>query len=228
MIGILCAMDQEVAALYEMIQQPEITEISGYRFAAGRLAGKDVVVAKCGVGKVNAAICAQTMLLTYHPELVMNSGVAGSLSEKLRICDVAVGQDIVQHDIDTTACGDELALVPELDRVYLPCDGETARVICRAAEKVGVHALPARIASGDQFVSSPEKKRWIVEHFWAMACEMESGAIAQVCCRSGVKCAVIRAISDSTDGEHAMEFEKFLQIAADQSVKVLLEALKAL
>ncbi len=128
MIGILCAMDQEVAALYEMIQQPEITEISGYRFAAGRLAGKDVVVAKCGVGKVNAAICAQTMLLTYHPELVMNSGVAGSLSEKLRICDVAVGQDIVQHDIDTTACGDELALVPELDRVYLPCDGETARV----------------------------------------------------------------------------------------------------
>ena len=228
MIGILCAMDQEVAALYEMIQQPEITEISGYRFAVGRPAGKDVVVAKCGVGKVNAAICAQTMLLTYHPELVMNSGVAGSLSEKLRICDVAVGQDIVQHDIDTTACGDELALVPELDRVYLPCDGETARVICRAAEKVGVHALPARIASGDQFVSFPEKKRWIVEHFGAMACEMESGAIAQVCCRSGVKCAVIRAISDSTDGEHAMEFEKFLQIAADQSVKVLLEALKAL
>ena len=228
MIGILCAMDQEVAALYEMIQQPEITEISGYRFAVGRLAGKDVVVAKCGVGKVNAAICAQTMLLTYHPELVMNSGVAGSLSEKLRICDVAVGQDIVQHDIDTTACGDELALVPELDRVYLPCDGETARVICRAAEKVGVHALPARIASGDQFVSSPEKKRWIVEHFGAMACEMDSGAMAQVCGRSGVKCAVIRAISDSTDGEHAMEFEKFLQIAADQSVKVLLEALKAL
>ena len=228
MIGILCAMDQEVAALYEMIQQPEITEISGYRFAVGRLAGKDVVVAKCGVGKVNAAICAQTLLLTYHPELVMKSGVAGSLSEKLRICDVAVGQDIVQHDIDTTACGDELSLVPELDRVYLPCDGETARVICRAAEKVGVHALPARIASGDQFVSSPEKKRWIVEHFGAMACEMESGDIAQVCCRSGVKCAVIRAISDSTDGEHAMEFEKFLQIAADQSVKVLLEALKAL
>ena len=107
MIGILCAMDQEVAALYEMIQQPEITEISGYRFAVGRLAGKDVVVAKCGVGKVNAAICAQTMLLTYHPELVMNSGVAGSLSEKLRICDVAVGQDIVQHDIDTTACQEQ-------------------------------------------------------------------------------------------------------------------------
>ena len=74
-----------------------------------------LVVAKCGVGKVNAAICAQTMLLTYHPELVMNSGVAGSLSEKLRICDVAVGQDIVQHDIETNACGDELALVPELD-----------------------------------------------------------------------------------------------------------------
>ena len=168
MIGILCAMDQEVAALYEMIQQPEITEISGYRFAAGRLAGKDVVVAKCGVGKVNAAICAQTMLLTYHPELVMNSGVAGSLSEKLRICDVAVGQDIVQHDIDTTACGDELALVPELDRVYLPCDGETARVICRAAEKVGVHALPARIASGDQFVSSPRKSAglWSISGRW--------------------------------------------------------------
>ena len=90
MIGILCALDAEVSKLYELIEDAAIEEAYGFRFAAGTLEGKKVVVAKCGVGKVNAAICAQTMIMKYAPELIINSGVSGSLSSELNICDIAV------------------------------------------------------------------------------------------------------------------------------------------
>ena len=226
MIGILCALDAEVGKLYELIGENDVQELYGFKFAVGKLEGKDVVVAKCGVGKVNAAICAQTMIMKYAPELIINSGVAGSLSAKLNICDIAVGSDIVEHDIDTTDFGEPYGLVPTINKVNLPCDEAVCSAICAAAEALGIHAVPARIASGDQFISNAEKKRWLVDTFGAMACEMESGAIAHVCCIAGIKCAVIRAISDSTDGEHSMEFDKFLHVAADNSVKVLLETLK--
>lgn len=225
MIGILCALDAEVSRFYDMIENSSVEELYGFRFAAGKLQGKNVVVAKCGVGKVNAAICAQTMIMKYAPELIINSGVAGSLSSELGICDIAVGSSIVEHDIDTTDFGDPYGLVPTINKVDLPCDEDVCKAICSAAEALGINAIPARIASGDQFISNGEKKRWLVDTFDAKACEMESGAIAHVCCNAGVKCAVIRAISDSTDGEHRMEFSKFLQVAADNSINVLLETL---
>lgn len=221
MIGIICAMDSEVYRFYEMIENAEITEIYGYRFARGMLQGKEVVVMKCGVGKVNAAMGTQTMILKYAPELIINSGVAGSLSSELSICDIAVGTDVVQHDFDCTAVGDPLGL-------YYPCDESAAQAICEGAAAAGVHAVRARIASGDQFISDADKKRWIVENFGAKACEMEAGAISQVCALTGTRCAVIRAISDSTDGDHAMEFSKFVNIAAENSVNVLLETLRRL
>lgn len=226
MIGILCALDAEVSKFYELIENAEVTELYGFKFAAGKLEGKDVVIAKCGVGKVNAAICAQTMIMTYAPELIINSGVAGSLSAELGICDIAVGSSVVEHDIDTTDFGEPYGLVPTINKVDLPCDENVCEIICKAAEVLGIKAVPVRIASGDQFISNAEKKKWLVKTFDAKACEMESGAIAHVCCIAGVKCAVIRAISDSTDGEHSMEFSKFLTVAADNSIKVLLETLK--
>ena len=226
MIGILCALDAEVSKLYELIENSVTEEMYGFTFSAGTLQGKNVVVAKCGVGKVNAAICAQTMIMKYSPELIINSGVSGSLTPELNICDIAVGADVVEHDIDTTDFGDPYGLVPTINKVYLPCDENITNIICEAAKALGINALPARIASGDQFISNAEKKKWLVDTFGAKSCEMESGAIAHTCCNAGVKCAVIRAISDSTDGEHQMEFSLFLQVAADNSIRVLLETLK--
>lgn len=226
MIGILCALDAEVSRFYELIGDANVEELYGFRFACGKIEGKDVVVAKCGVGKVNAAICAQTMIMKYAPELIINSGVAGSLSSELGICDIAVGSDVVEHDIDTTDFGDPYGLVPTLNMVNMPCDEKICAAICEAADALGLHAVPARIASGDQFISNGDKKRWLVETFDAKACEMEGGAIAHTCCNAGVKCAIIRAISDSTDGEHSMEYSKFMQIAAENSINVLLETLK--
>ncbi len=228
MIGIICALAIEAEKLKANLEAPTVERFGRLEFTSGRLCGRDVVIGMAGVGKVNAAICTQTMILKYAPELVINSGVAGSLSPKLDIGDIAVGTGVVEHDFDTTAVGDPPAFFNETNGEPFPCDADVAAAILRAAEKVGVHAVPAKIASGDQFISDAETKARLVRQFAAEACEMESGAIAHTCFAGGVKCAVIRAISDSTDGEHHVEFYKFLPVAAENSARVLMAYLEGL
>lgn len=226
MIGIICAMEIEAKKLKDNLKDPVVARYGKLEFTGGRLMGRDVVIGMAGVGKVNAAACAQTMILEFSPSLVINSGVAGSLSPRLGIGDIAVGVGVVEHDFDTTALGDPPAYFNELGGDTFPCDGETARAIIRAAGREGVRALSAKIASGDRFISDAGEKARLVSHFGAHACDMEAGAIAHVCFNNGVKCAVIRAISDSTDGEHHVEFSKFLPVAAENSARVVMAFLE--
>ena len=228
MIGIICAIDREAEKLKENMKGIAAEQIGRLEFTAGSLMGQDVVIGMAGMGKVNAAMCAQAMVMRYAPSLIVNSGVAGSLSPRLDIGDIAVGTGVVQHDFDTTAMGDPPAYFRELGSDTFPCDRDVAEAILRAAESEGVRAVPAKIASGDKFVSDADDKARIVRLFGAEACEMEGGAIAQVCFRNGVKCAVIRAISDSTDGEHHVEFHEFMPVAADNSARVLMAFLRGL
>ena len=226
MIGIICALDVEARRLKSEITEAKVQKLGRLEFLSGKLRGKDVVIGMAGVGKVNAAMCAEAMILSYAPGLVINSGVAGSLSPRLSIGDIAVGTGVVQHDFDTTAVGDPPAYFSDLDGDTFPCDPEAARAILAAAEAEGIRAVCAKIASGDQFVSDGETKARLVRTFGAEACEMESGAIAHVCYNNGVKCAIIRAISDSTDGEHQVEFYQFLPVAADHSARIVLRFLE--
>ena len=228
MIGIICALEKEAEKLKENMTQSETEQIGRLVFTSGMLMGQRAVIGMAGIGKVNAAMCAQAMIMRYAPSLIINSGVAGSLSAQLDIGDIAVGTGVVQHDFDTTAVGDPPAFFSELNGDTFPCDIDVAQGILRAAEAEGVHAVLAKIASGDQFISDASAKARIVGLFDAHACEMEAGAIAHVCYNNGVKCAVIRAISDSTDGEHEMEYYKFMPIAADNSARVLMTFLKGL
>ena len=228
MIGIMGAMQPEVDSLIRELKGAKKQTVSGYDFALGPLGSHEVVIVKCGVGKVNAAVCCQTMILTYHPEAIINTGVAGSLSPKLDILDVAVATDAVQHDYDTTALGEPagaLSINGELV-TCLPCDAAWRDRLIKAATAVGVKAIPARIASGDQFITRGEDKARIVRQFAAQACEMEGASIAQVCYLAGVPCAILRAISDSTDGNHSMEFTEFLGRAVENSHRILMEVLK--
>ncbi len=228
MIGIICAMTIEAEKLKGMMKNPETTKIGRLEFTKGELCGQDVVIGMAGVGKVNAAMCTQTLILKYNPELVINSGVAGSLSSRFAIGDIAVGVGVVEHDFDTTAVGDPIAFFTDFGLDTFPCDERAVEGILAAAEKAGVRAGKAKIASGDQFISDGDVKARLVRLFGAEACEMEAGAIAHVCYSNGVKCAVIRAISDSTDGEHQMEFYEFLPMAAENSANVVLGFLKGL
>ena len=228
MIGIIGALDIELERLIGAMQEPVHREISGVPFTCGRLLGTDVVIARAGVGKVNAAVCAQTMALIYEPELIINSGVSGALSPDLRVGDVVIGTDVVQHDVDTTAMGDEPGFVSTVDRLSFPLDNFASTAISAAAEELGIRAVRGRIASGDQFVASTERKEEIVRLFSAVTCEMEAGAIAHVCFLNRVPCAVIRCISDGGNEEAPMSYEEFLPLAAKNSSELTLAYLKSL
>ena len=228
MIGIIGALDIELERLIGAMREPAHREISGVPFTCGKLLGTDVVIARAGVGKVNAAVCAQTMALIYEPELIINSGVSGALSPELRVGDVVIGTDVVQHDVDTTAMGDEPGFVSTVDRLSFPLDNFASTAIAAAAEELGIRAVRGRIASGDQFVASTERKEEIVRLFSAVTCEMEAGAIAHVCFLNRIPCAVIRCISDGGNEEAPMSYEEFLPLAAKNSAELTLAYLRSL
>ena len=228
MIGIIGALDIELERLIGAMREPAHREISGVPFTCGKLLGTDVVIARAGVGKVNAAVCAQTMALIYEPELILNSGVSGALSPELHVGDVVIGTDVVQHDVDTTAMGDEPGFVSTVDRLSFPLDNFASTAIAAAAEELGIRAVRGRIASGDQFVASTARKEEIVRLFSAVTCEMEAGAIAHVCFLNRIPCAVIRCISDGGNEEAPMSYEEFLPLAAKNSAELTLAYLRSL
>ncbi len=225
MIGIIGAMEAETEALVAAITEPQMACISGITYVSGRLCGHDVVVATCGIGKVYAAICAQTMILRYAPALLINTGVAGTLSSELGIGDVAVATELVQHDMDTSPIGDPVGLVSGINKIYFEADADTADELMVVMQKKGIRAVRGRIASGDQFVASGAVKDRIRTCFDAIACEMEGAAIAHVAAVNGVPVAVLRTISDSADGDAVSDYPAFVKEMAARSVSVLFDFL---
>lgn len=221
MIGIIAAMELEMQSLRSHIENPVAQTISGVTFVSGMLEGREVVTAVCGVGKVFAALCAQTMILTYHPEFIINTGVAGTLTDALGIGDIAVSSAVVQHDMDTSAIGDPVGLISGVGKVELPADEQLAAKLSACARALRVKTVSGVIASGDQFVAGSERKTYITSHFGAIACEMEGAAIGQVCYVNQVPFCVLRAISDSADGSSHMDYPTFAGMAAQQSVRLL-------
>lgn len=208
MLGIIGAMDKEVDMLAaEMTDAAE--ETIGYnRFYRGRLHGVPVCLARCGVGKVHAALCAAVMIREMGVDAVLNVGVAGALDERLRIGDVVVADSAVQHDVDTTPLGDPLGMVSGPDMIHFPCDGTLRALLDRAAAAAGLTALHAVVATGDQFVAAEEQQDFLRRYYGAAACDMEGGAIAQTCYEMGVPYAACRAISDTRRGDGREYMEK--------------------
>lgn len=226
MIGIIGAMVPEVQALQQQLQNPKITTVSGVEFWQGTLGKTDVVVAQCGIGKVFAALCAQAMILTFHPNVIINTGVAGALHPDLSVGDVVIAKNVVQHDMDTTPFGDPLGMISGLNIVEIPAHEATANRLQQAVTHLGYSAMAGTIASGDQFLSDPAKKQRIHEHFGALGVEMEGAAIGQVCYVNQVPFGVLRVISDSANGDGAMEYSEFLPMAANRSTNIIHEFLQ--
>ena len=227
MIGIIAAMNVEMQALRSHIANPISETISGIEFVRGTIAGREVVTAVCGIGKVFASMCAQTMILAYHPDCVINTGVAGTLTDKLSIGNIAVSSCVVQHDMDTSALGDPKGLISGINKVELPADEALCAKLSACAKALDIVTVTGPIASGDQFISSAERKAFITETFGAIACEMEGAAIGHVCYENKVPFCILRAISDSADGSSHMDYPTFVGIAADQSVRLMLSFLAA-
>ncbi len=225
-IGIIGAMHPEVEAIIAALGEAEKETVSGIDFYTGLLEGKRVAVAKCGIGKVFAAMCAQTMILKYSPDLIVNTGVGGALASGISTGDIVIADTLCQHDMDTSPIGDPKGLVSGINVIYFESDKRAGRILLDSAEKLGLSARLGRIASGDKFIASKEDKERIISDFSADACEMEGCAIAQTAFVNGTPFAVVRAISDSADGEATMDYPTFLSIAAANSTKLTLELVK--
>ena len=180
MIGIIGAMDVEMNALKNLIDCPETEVVSGVAFTKGKLFGEEVVLAVCGIGKVFAALCTEAMILRYAPEAIINIGVAGTLTEKLSIGDMAVGSAAVCHDMDTSPLGDPKGLISGINLIEIPLCKKMSKTFFEICHTQGIHAVQGVIASGDQFICDQKVKKDIVRQFSAIACEMEGQAIAQV------------------------------------------------
>ena len=225
MIGIIGAMRAEVDALIEQLENKTVEEISGIPFYSGMLAGKEAVIAPCGVGKVFAATCAQTMILRFSPECIIHTGVAGSTSSVLPVGGIAVASTLVQHDMDTSPLGDPKGLISGINVVQLPTDENLRRAFITIAATLGYPCAEGIVATGDRFIATTGDKLALAEEFGAIACEMEGGAIAQVCYVNQTPLCVIRAISDSLEGDGAMEYPVFLALAAERAVNLILKFL---
>lgn len=221
MIGIICAMQIEADAIRASLENVKTETVSGVTFTVGRRYGKEIVLAVCGIGKVFAAVCTEAMILRYAPSLILNSGVAGTLTSALSIGDIAISADLVQHDMDTSPLGDPVGLISGINKIHFEAETTAVKGLCAAADALGVRYAVGTIASGDQFLSDAAKKQWIADTFGAVACEMEGAAVAQVAYVNGVPFAVLRAISDSATGDAEMEYPKFVAMAAERSHAIL-------
>lgn len=220
MIGIIGAMDIEVSLLKNNMKCTSSVTVSGVEFVTGELFGHEAVVAKCGVGKVNAALCTEAMIIKFSPDFIINTGIAGSLTDKLSLLDVAVAKSVVLHDFDISYFGCPRGLVPGVDTVEIPSDVAISKAIEGIVKGMGVGCEYGVIATGDQFICSDEKKEELAREFSAIACEMEGGAIGQVCHVNKVPFTIIRAISDSANGAN-MDYETFSERAAEISSKIV-------
>ena len=221
-IGIIGAMNDEVSGLISRLEGHETEKVGGIEFHTGSIYSKKVVIAQCGVGKVFAAMCAEAMIIRYSPSIIVNSGVGGAIAGDLKCADIVVADRLVQHDMDTSPLGDPRGMISGINKVYFDADERATDILMDAAEKLNISAKRATVASGDVFVASAQKKADIADSFSAAVCEMEGAAIAHVAFVNGTPFAVVRAISDSADGNSPMDFPTFLKIAVKSSESLTL------
>lgn len=222
-IGIIGAMEEEIIFLKNKIELVTAKEVIGLTFYVGRMYGNSVVLVRSGIGKVNAAICAQVLIDLFAVDKIINVGVAGALNEHLTIGQIVVSMDAVQHDMDTSALGDPVAVMPRMDESYFKADPGLVAVAQKAADILEFTPFPmlGRIASGDQFIASEEGKERIKRIVKGDCAEMEGAAIAHTCYLNKIPFVIIRSISDQADGKAHMSYQEFTQIAAEQGGRLV-------
>ncbi|URZ00878.1 5'-methylthioadenosine/adenosylhomocysteine nucleosidase [Clostridium felsineum] len=221
-IGIIGAMDEELEILLKEMKMERKENKAQMVFNLGSLNDKNVVIVRCGIGKVNAAICTQILVDDFKVDAIINVGVAGGIGKDVLPGDIVIADSLVEHDMDATAFGDKVGQIPRMDTFDFKCDTklvEIANKVCKSFENQKAHI--GRIATGDQFVADIEKIKWLSSEFDAYACEMEGGSIAHTAYLNKIPFVVIRSISDNANNGAHMDYEKFLPIAIKNSSTIL-------
>jgi len=216
-IGIIGAMELEVETLKAKLSGTKITKRAGMEFHEGELNGTSVVIVRCGIGKVNAALCVQILADLFGVTHIINTGVAGSLNAQLDIGDILISRDAVHHDMDVSPLGYEPGQVPQMDVFSFAADEHMMEEAKASCERVcdGIHALYGRVVSGDQFISSGEVKERLIRVFRGDCAEMEGASIAHGAYLNRIPFVIIRAISDKADGSAQMDYPTFEREAAE-------------
>ena len=226
-IGIIGAMEVEVAILKEKMEDVRIIKKASMDFYEGLLAGKKAVGVRSGIGKVNAGICAQILADVFSVDAIINTGIAGSLNKNINIGDIVLSTDVVQHDMDATGFGYRKGQIPQMPVFFFNADENLRRLAAEVCREVNpdIQVFEGRIASGDQFVCNQDVKNRIVSEFSAYATEMEGAAIGQAAYLNEIPFLVVRAISDKADGSAQMDYSEFEKAAVDHSVRLTLNML---
>jgi len=217
-VGIIGAMEEEVELLLIQISNTNFEVIAGIRFIYGEWHGKRVILCKCGVGKVNAAVCTQLLIQHFRADCIIFTGVAGALDPRLDIGDIVISTDCVQHDMDVTALGFPMTTIPFAEQSIFPADPWLINI----ANELGEQMYPGQIylgtiLSGDQFIANRTKVIELYNHFNGICVEMEGAAVGQVCCMNQIPFIIFRSISDKADGSAHINFSEFSRVASHRS-----------
>ena len=225
MIGIIGAMDEEVEQIVAVMDIEREETKAQMTFKAGKLAGKDVVIVRSGIGKVNAAVCTQILIDVFDVKAVINTGIAGSLKAEINIGDLVISSDLVHHDMDAVSFGYPKGQIPQMDVFSFEADRALADLAEKVCEEVNpeIQVFHGRVVSGDQFISDKAVKERISANFDGYCTEMEGAAIAQAAYLNGVPFVILRAISDKADDSATMDYPTFEKQAIHNSVLLLKE-----
>ncbi|MEN0587731.1 5'-methylthioadenosine/S-adenosylhomocysteine nucleosidase [Kurthia gibsonii] len=228
-IAVIGAMEEEVELLRAAISNPKTTVIANSEYTEGTYEGKDVVLLKSGIGKVNAAMSTTILLHEFKPDVVINTGSAGGYDENLEVGAIVISDEVRHHDVDATIFGYEIGQVPQMPPAF-KSDANLMQAAEQAVQKIGEHqAATGLITTGDAFMNDPVRVEVVRKQFPTMkAVEMEAAAVAQVCYQFGTPFVVIRALSDIAGKESNISFDEFLPVAAKHSTQVVLETIKSL
>ena len=217
--GIIGAMDSEIETLLSHLENKKEEKKYGLTFYLGKLKNYEVIIVKCGIGKVNAGRTTQVLISEYNPKYIINTGIGGGLNQQLKIGDIVISTDLIQHDFDVTAFGyakGYMFIGDKKEPTKYVADKELSEKIKKVLEKIkeGRNIFKGRILTGDLFVSSKEKREQLVQDFDGFCCEMEGAAIAQVAFLNNIPFTVLRLISDMPDGKGPEDYNAFEKEAA--------------
>ena len=224
MLGIIGAMDEEVAKIKEQMKDVKVETLAAMDFYEGTIHEHHVVVVRSGIGKVNAAMCAQILALKYKVDAIINTGIAGSLDASIDIGDIVLSTDTLEHDMDAVAFGYPVGQIPRMDTLSFKADEKLRKLAKEVCEDVNpdISVFEGRVVSGDQFISNKGKKDWLVSTFDGRCTEMEGAAIGHAAYLNGIPFLIIRAISDKADDSASVDYPTFEAKAIEHSVRLLL------
>lgn len=224
MIGIIGAMEEEVRLLIDAMEEKETTSLAGMVFYKGILKKKKVVIVQSGIGKVNMAVCTQILIDKFGVTHLINTGVAGGLYKDIEVGDIMISSDALQHDMDATAFGYKKGEIPRMETSVFSADEELVRIAEETCQEVNpdIQCFVGRVVSGDQFISSNEKKHQLIQDFGGYCAEMEGAAMAQAACLNKIPFVILRAISDKADQEATGSYEEFEKAAIKHIVRLVL------